>query len=63
VRLDVTAAPGSTRIELASTAEPVDVGGGVASALQLTDLRASSTARVNVASTQQFFAASPVPSR
>ncbi|KRF24169.1 hypothetical protein ASG95_06105 [Phycicoccus sp. Soil803] len=63
VRLEVTAPPGSTKIELASTAEPVDVGGGVASALQLTDLRASSTAGVNVASTQQFFAASPVPSR
>jgi hypothetical protein len=63
VRLEVIAPPGSTKIALASTAEPVDVGAGVASALRFTDLRASSTAGVNVASAQQFFSASPVPSR
>jgi hypothetical protein len=63
VTFELTAQPGRTTIELVSTAEPVDVGGGVASALQVTDLRASSTASANVASTQQFSAASPVPSR
>lgn len=63
VTLDVMAQPGSTRIVLASTAEPVDAGGGVASALRVTDLRASSAAGVNVASTQQFYSASPIPSR
>lgn len=63
VTLDVTAQPGSTRIALASTAEPVEAGDAVASALQVTDLRASTAAAVNVASTQQFYSASPIPSR
>ena len=63
VRLEVTAPPGSTKIALSSSAEPVGVGAGVASALRFTDLRASSSAGVNVASAQQFFSASPVPSR
>lgn len=63
VTLEVTAQPGSSTIALVSTAQPVDLGSGVASALEVTDLRATSTAVVNVASAQQFFAASPVPSR
>ena len=63
VTLQLSAPPGVSTITLASTARPVGSGTAVASALEIADLRASTAAGVNVASTQQFAAASPVPSR